>query len=71
MLTEQDLTDLEMADAIGDFGSGSKVSDAVGELRALRATLRSVRDALPMVGADPEVARAVREDIDHALGETS
>lgn len=42
MLTEQDLTDLEMADAAGDFGRDSKVGEAVEELRALRA----LRDGL-------------------------
>lgn len=35
-LTEQDLTDLEIADSVGDFGRNSKVGDAVEELRELR-----------------------------------
>jgi len=33
----------------------------------LESALRSVHDALPMIGADPEVARAVGEQIEGAL----
>lgn len=33
----------------------------------LEGTLRSVGDALPMIGADPEVARSVREEIEREL----
>jgi len=36
-------------------------------LSALEHTLRSVHGALPMVGADPDVARAVGEEIERAL----
>lgn len=49
-LTEQDLTGLEMADSVGDFGRDSKVSDAVEELRELRARVAQL-EALADAGA--------------------
>ena len=37
----------------------------------LEGSLRSVCGALPMIGADPDVARAVREEIDCAIAGNS
>lgn len=42
-LTEQDLTDLEIADSVGDLGRNSKVSDAVEEIRAWRKAAAELR----------------------------
>jgi hypothetical protein len=69
VLTAQDLIDLEIADSVGDLGPGRAITKAVEELRGHRALLRRIRDDLPMIGADPEVALAVRREIDRALGE--
>lgn len=44
-----------------------RAEELTAENASINAVLRSIRDALPMIGADPEVARAVREEIEGAL----
>jgi len=50
---------------------GEEIDQLRKRVTALEGTLRSVRDSLAMIGADPDVVGALREKIERMLSENT